>query len=91
MGIIYYLGGKVYDYLDEYFEKTRYKKIRKKLLSPLKGKILDAGCGTGRNFLYFNSKTEVIGVDNSSRMLPVAQKRAIQSTARLSLKIVDSG
>lgn len=83
MGIAYHLGGKVYDFLDEHFEKTRYGNIRKKILKNLKGKILDAGCGTGRNFQYYNEKAMVIGIDISSKMLEVAKKRAYESNAKI--------
>lgn len=89
MGIVYSLGGKVYDYLDEHFEKTRYEKIRKKLACQSTGMVLDAGCGTGRNFPHFHPKADIVGVDNSSRMLAVAKKRAAESKAAIRVKKMD--
>ena len=81
MGIIYHLSGKLYDYLDEHFEKTRYFKIRKIILKDLNGQILDAGCGTGRNFPHYNSNAKVIGIDISPKMLEVAKQRATKGKA----------
>jgi len=89
MGIAYFLGGKIYDYLDEHFEKTRYYKIRKKMWYKLKGKVLDAGCGTGRNFQHFHPKTKVTAVDISRKMLKVAVNRANESKATVSVKKMD--
>ncbi len=89
MGLAYLFGGKFYDFLDEHFEKIRYAKIRKGLLKNINGKILDAGCGTGRNFEYYNKKADVIGVDNSEKMLEVARKRIIGSKAKISVIEMD--
>lgn len=75
-GWIYLISGKIYDFLDEHSERTRYKKIREKILKNLKGKILDAGCGTGRNFPYYRKSAYILAVDNSEAMLKVARKRA---------------
>lgn len=48
-----------------------------RLLSPNSGElVLDAGCGTGRNFLHLSAaKTSVVGIDFSYRMLQVARRR----------------
>ena len=89
MGIVYFFGGKLYDFLDEYFEKTRYEKIRKNFLKNLRGKILDAGCGTGRNFKHYHQKAKVIGVDISQKMLTTARKRADESRAFIKLEKMD--
>lgn len=75
MGIVYLFGGRLYDFLDEHFEKTRYKKIREKILPKLKGRILDAGCGTGNNLGYYPRSASVLGVDNSEPMLKTARKK----------------
>jgi cyclopropane fatty-acyl-phospholipid synthase-like methyltransferase len=43
----------------------------------VKGSILDAGCGTGENSLFFaNLGYEVVGVDSSSRAILKAQEKA---------------
>lgn len=85
-GLAYLLGGKVYDLLDEHFEKTRYKKIREKMLLNVKGKVLEAGCGTGRNFPYYSNRVSVVAFDKSQKMLNVAKERAKLSKANIKLK-----
>ena len=89
MGIVYFFGGKLYDALDAHFEKMRYQKIRSALWPSLTGSILDAGCGTGRNFHYFSSKAKVIGVDTSQTMLAIARQRAAESKASISVQEMD--
>lgn len=42
-------------------------------LIPIKGSILDAGCGSGRDMLYFNNAGySVKGFDNSIKMVEIA-------------------
>ncbi len=76
-GIAYILGGRIYDLLDEYFERTRYSEVRRKMLSNIKGRVLDAGCGTGRNFFYYSKSAYALGIDNSESMLKIARERAV--------------
>lgn len=46
-------------------------------LLPKKAKILDLGCGAGRDMLYFKSKGfDVYGVDNSPELVRLARKYA---------------
>lgn len=85
-GLAYVFGGKVYDFLDEHFEKTRYEKIRKKILFNLSGKVLEAGCGTGRNFVYYPNNILVTAFDNSAKMLSVARQRVKLSKAVIKLR-----
>ncbi|MDP7115646.1 MAG: class I SAM-dependent methyltransferase, partial [Candidatus Woesearchaeota archaeon] len=85
MGIVYPLGGKLYDLLDEHYEKSRYAKIRKHMLGNLGNTILDAGCGTGRNFQYFSPNAKINGVDLSPKMLEAAKKRA--QNAKIPIKL----
>ena len=40
---------RVYDLLDEPFDRRRYAPIRPLLFQGLSGRVLDAGVGTGRN------------------------------------------
>ena len=48
---------------------------RDALLSPLTGKILDVGCGTGINFQYFRKDAEIVGIEPSAPMLAYAKKK----------------
>ena len=88
-GLAYLLGGRIYDFLDDRFEKVRYARTRKRVLKSLKGKILDAGCGTGRNFQYYNSEAKVVGVDISEKMLEIAKERAAKSKASIEIRTMD--
>jgi len=85
-GLVYKISGKLYDMLDEHAEKTRYASIRKIIAPRLKGKVLDAGCGTGRNFPYYLPATNVIAVDTNPRMLAIARQRAHHSKAKITIK-----
>ena len=86
MGIVYHLSGKLYDYLDKKFEEKRYFAIREKMLKNIKGKILDAGCGTGRNFTHYSEESQVTAVDRAPEMLREARKRSTQSKAAISIQ-----
>ena len=59
----------VYDLLELPFEYGRYYRIRPLLFHELSGRILDAGVGTGRNFPFYPSGSEVVGIDLSPAML----------------------
>ncbi len=76
-GFVYKIGGFLYDLLDNYFERTRYAKIRKQIIPSLKDNILEVGCGTGRNFSYYSKDAKVSAVDLSEKMLKTAKKRAV--------------
>jgi len=44
-----------------------------------RGSILDIGCGTGENVLYFSSRGhEAVGVDSSARAIRKAEEKAIK-------------
>ena len=51
----------------------------------VKGTVLDAGVGTGRNFPYYPSGTKVVGIDLSPAMLKRARQRkdALGTTVEL--------
>ena len=49
---------------------------RKKLLAKAKGKILEIGVGTGKNFPHYPYGACVTGIDIADRMLVIARKKA---------------
>jgi ubiquinone/menaquinone biosynthesis C-methylase UbiE len=65
---------KVWDELAEPWKKFRNKIFPEveDFLKGKKGKILDLGCGSGRNFAAING--EIYGVDFSQRMLNLAKE-----------------
>ena len=66
---------RVYDILDLPFEYGRYRPLRRELFRGLQGDLLDAGVGTGRNFIYYPDDARVTGVDLSAPMLDRARRR----------------
>jgi hypothetical protein len=50
----------LYDLLDLPFEYSRYRKIRPLLFQGLKGRVLDAGIGTGRNIQFYPPEAQVV-------------------------------
>ena len=66
---------RVYDLLDLPFEHGRYRPLRRIMFQDLKGDLLDAGVGTGRNFSYYPEDARVTGIDLSQAMLARARRR----------------
>ena len=65
----------LYDLLDLPFERRRYHALRPLLFQNLKGRLLDAGIGTGRNCAFYPPETIVSGIDTSPAMLARARRR----------------
>src|SRR5262245_1357180 len=76
--------GSVYDEIaDQYERKTWFDqhilgvaRQRKQLISLAREKILDVACGTGLNFDFFPSTSEITAIDLSPRMLEFARRKA---------------
>lgn len=80
---------RFYDLVDLPFEYFRYRQLRPLLFDGLKGRILDAGVGTGRNMPFYPPGAEVIGIDISPAMLLRAERRRDQSRAAVGLREMD--
>lgn len=74
---------KYYDLIEGIIEIPIVSRFRKRLLSQVRGKVLDIGIGTGKNLKYYPSKCDVVGIDLSEGMLKIAEKRVI----KLGLKV----
>jgi ubiquinone/menaquinone biosynthesis C-methylase UbiE len=72
---IYNRIARLYDILDLPFEHGRYRPLRAELFKGLKGALLDAGVGTGRNFPFYTEGSKVTGIDLSKAMLERARQR----------------
>jgi ubiquinone/menaquinone biosynthesis C-methylase UbiE len=79
----------LYDLLDLPFEYSRYRKIRPLLFQGLRGRLLDAGVGTGRNIAYYPPEARVVGIDISPAMLARAERRRLSLGAEVELHQMD--
>ena len=80
---------RLYDILDLPFEHVRYRPIRPLLFDGLKGILLDAGVGTGRNFPYYPKDANVTGIDLSPAMLERARWRKDKLGTSVDLRQMD--
>lgn len=79
----------IYDLIEMPVEIFLYGKWRKEALSNLKGRILEAGVGTGRNLEYYPAGTQVTGIDNSKGMLDKAREKA-RRMKKVNLLLMDA-
>lgn len=66
---------RFYDFLDQPFERRRYRALRPLLFTGMSGRLLDAGVGTGRNCEFYPPDAIVSGIDSSPAMLEIARER----------------
>jgi ubiquinone/menaquinone biosynthesis C-methylase UbiE len=64
-----------YDVMESFIEGT-FGLWRRSLLTLAKGKILEVGVGTGKNFPYYPSGADVTGIDIAEKMLSLSRARA---------------
>jgi len=80
----YNITATFYDFLDYPWERI-YKKWRPALIGDLRGKILEAGVGTGRNLEFYHEDSEVTGIELSKKMLGKAEKRKTKARCNVIL------
>ena len=78
-----------YDFLDAPFEQKRYRPIRPLMFEGLKGRILDAGVGTGCNIPFYPLEAEMVGIDLSPAMLARAARRSEETGRNVALHEMD--
>ena len=64
-----------YDFL-EFFVEFAFTSWRRDLIGMAKGKILEVGVGTGKNFPYYPLDAKVTGIDIADKMLLIAGEKA---------------
>jgi ubiquinone/menaquinone biosynthesis C-methylase UbiE len=73
-----------YDLLDFPWE-LQYRRWRPGLLEDVRGRVLEAGVGTGRNLPYYHPEASVTAIDLSPAMLRRAAKRGRQAVCQWKL------
>ncbi len=66
----------IYDLLDAPYEIGWKRALRRRIFEGLSGAVLDAGCGTGCNFVAYPDAVKASGCDASAAMLERARARA---------------
>ena len=79
----------VYDLLDGVYEHSWKRRLRARLFEHARGRILDAGVGTGCNIPFYPEGSPVVGIDTSERMLDRARERARQLGRSMTLRPMD--
>lgn len=67
-----------YDPVMGFVEKNALSGRRQMLLSGLKGKILELGCGTGINFEFYGPEATVLALEPSEAMRSQAEERLLK-------------
>ena len=80
----YNITAMFYDMLDYPWERV-YREWRPGLLAELRGRVLEAGVGTGRNFRHYHESVELTGVDLSDVMLRKAARKAARARCKIEL------
>jgi ubiquinone/menaquinone biosynthesis C-methylase UbiE len=81
------LNGLLYDALGASAERRHFAALRAGVLAPLRGRIIDVGCGTGLNFPHYASAAYVTALEPDSGMLRRAERRRAQSHATIELHL----
>jgi phosphatidylethanolamine/phosphatidyl-N-methylethanolamine N-methyltransferase len=79
-----------YDILEAPLERLRFAGWRLRLRNRITGpRVLEAGVGTGKNFPYYPSGVQPVGIDLSPRMLARARRRASKLDLPIDLHEMD--
>jgi ubiquinone/menaquinone biosynthesis C-methylase UbiE len=78
-----------YDFLDAPYEFLWKRALRKQIFEGLRGAVLDAGVGTGCNFVAYPAGVRAFGCDASAAMLERARARADRLGLHVDLRRTD--
>src|SRR5579875_1690430 len=64
-------------------------KLRKELLAPLRGTIVDVGAGTGANFIHFSEGANVIALEPDRSMASRIRLKLRRARAKIDVRIAE--
>lgn len=85
----YNITARFYDILDYPWERL-YKRWRPGLVNDIRGTVLEAGVGTGRNLKYYHPSVKLTGIDLSLAMLKRAMRRGKSADCDFNLRHDDA-
>lgn len=66
----------LYDAMMAFAEATGFREWRVQLVAGARGRVLDVGCGTGRNLPLYGDGVAVVGLDPRLQLLDAARRRS---------------
>jgi SAM-dependent methyltransferase len=84
-----YVNGRLYDLGVALIERRMLAKLRKELLAPLRGTIVDVGAGTGANVPYFGADAKVVALEPDRSMAGRIAPKLKRSRANIDVRIDD--
>lgn len=79
-----------YDLMGWPMEKWLFSDWHQQFLSPVRGKVLEIGVGTGKNFPHYRKEVELTAIDVSEKMLRQAERRAEVLNRFVDLRLMDA-
>lgn len=83
------MNGLLYDLEVALLERRILGKLRARLLSPLRGTIVDVGAGTGANLPYFNAEANVVALEPDRSMAQRLKAKLRRTQAKIEIRIED--
>lgn len=66
----------LYDAMMAVAEASGFREWREQLVAGASGRVLDVGCGTGRNLPLYGASARVVGLDPRLQLLDAARRRS---------------
>lgn len=82
--------GSWYDRWTLVLDRTAFNRVRRAVFQRASGRVLELAIGTGKNFRFLPAGCQVVGVDFSSAMLEVAQRKALRGGIKLEAHVGDA-
>lgn len=89
---VYNRNARLYDLVEAPLELLLFRRWRPRLIEGVRGRALELGVGTGRNFRYYppEEQATITGVDAADAMLELAERRRQRLRPDLSLQLADA-
>jgi ubiquinone/menaquinone biosynthesis C-methylase UbiE len=79
-----------YDRREALLELFFIKRHRRAIFSQARGRVLEIGVGTGKNFRYYSHECEITGIDLSPGMLQIAEEHSKRLNQDIHLQVMDA-